>query len=323
MTGRGYRLVLLATLAGVVLGQAQAAAAGTVLIVDSPGLDYVLRYVAGPGETNHVTIEEIPSIGGFYVSDTGAPLIAGRGCSSSFPHFASCHISGDPLHPEFDIELGDLNDVVSTSWYRANVRGGEGDDVITGNYVRDRLFGGPGNDTITGYDGADILFGGPGNDTINGNLGADELAGQAGDDTLTGGPGSDRLLAVGMNLRLTPTALVGQGSDTLRGIEWAELSGGNGNNIINARTWRGRTHIRARGGNDVIVGGIGRDVVSAGVGDDRVAGGAGRDLLAGEAGNDLLFSRDRQPDQVSGGPGLDRAHVDRIDTTRQIEAFPF
>ena len=114
---------------------------------------------------------------------------------------------------------------------------------------------------------------------------------------------------------------MGQGSDTLSGIDLAWLSGGNGNNVINARTWRGRTDIRASGGDDVIVGGSGDDIISAGWGNDRVAGGAGRDLLAGEAGNDLLLSRDRQPDQVGGGPGLDRAHVDRIDTTRLIEVF--
>ena len=169
--------------------------------------------------------------------------------------------------------------------------------------------------------GVDQGWGGAGNDTIIGGSGADELVGQSGDDTLRGGPGFDRLEAVGMNLRLTPTALVGQGSDTLSGIDWVVLSGGNGNNVINARTWRGRTDIRASGGDDVIVGGSGDDTISAGWGNDRIAGGAGRDLLAGEAGNDLLLSRDHQPDQVGGGPGRDRAHVDRVDMTRLVEVF--
>ena len=58
------------------------------------------------------------------------------------------------------------------------------------------------------------------------------LAGDAANDTLCGG----------------------EGSDTLSGIEFADLSGGNGNNVINARTWRGNTHIVARGGNDLVVG---------------------------------------------------------------------
>ena len=153
----------------------------------------------------------------------------------------------------------------------------------------------------------DQAFGGPGNDTISGGPGFDELHGDAGDDILMGGSGRDFLFAVGMNLRLTPTALFGEGSDTLSGIEFADLSGGNGNNVINARTWRGSTHIVARGGNDVIVGGFGRDMISGGSGNDRIAGGAGRDILAGAAGADLLLSRDRQPDRVFGGRGRDRA----------------
>lgn len=63
----------------------------------------------------------------------------------------------------------------------------------------------------------------------------------------------------------------------MSGSESAELYGGSGNNVINARTFHGGTFISAYGGDDVIVGGLGRD----------------------------------------------RARVDRLDTTRQIEAFFF
>lgn len=296
-----------------------------------------LHYTAGPGETNAVVVtiqgEDVR------ISDPGATISVGPGCVLDGADALCLFDFADDFADVF-VDLGDGDDSADLSGIEiATATGGPGNDEILGTSFASFYQGGPGNDRLTGGGGRDTLiggdgddqlllmagvdqgWGGSGNDTIIGGSGADELVGQSGDDTLRGGPGFDRLVAVGRNLRLTPTALLGQGSDTLSGIDWAWLSGGNGENVINARTWRGRTDIRASGGDDVIVGGSGDDIISAGWGNDRVAGGAGSDLLAGEAGNDLLLSRDRQPDRVGGGPGLDRAHVDRIDTTRLIEVF--
>ena len=296
--------------------------------------EQAVHYTAGPGETNAVVVtiqdEDVR------ISDPGATISVGPGCvmdgadALCLDVFATAFVDlgdGDDSADLSGIDIaiatgGPGNDEILGAGFASSYQGGPGNDRLTGGGGADRLIGGDGDDQLLLMAGDfDQGWGGSGNDTIVGGSGADELVGQSGDDTLRGGPGFDRLEAVGRNLRLTPTALVGHGSDTLSGIDLAWLSGGNGNNVINARTWRGRTYIRASGGDDVIVGGSGDDTISAGWGNDRVAGGAGRDLLAGEAGNDLLLSRDHQPDRVGGGPGLDRAHVDRLDTTRLIEVF--
>jgi Ca2+-binding RTX toxin-like protein len=300
--------------------------------------DGLVRYVAAPGETNAVvfTLEDPTHV---RISDPGALISAGPGCVSAGADVV-CDLSSAG-HVAVLVKLGDGHDNADLSITTFNdVWGDEGDDVILGsrrfsNFLR----GGPGNDHLTGgssFDGLqggygdDVLlmqgdqdsgWGGPGNDTINAGQGPDVLRGGSGDDILTGNSGRDTLFADGMNLRLTPTALIGEGNDMLSGIDEAFLFGGNGRNVINARAWRGSTNVLARGGDDVIVGGFGRDLVAGGAGEDRIAGGAGLDLLAGERGDDLLLSRDRQPDQVGGGPGRDSARVDRFDTTRFVEVF--
>ena len=71
----------------------------------------------------------------------------------------------------------------------------------------------------------------------------------------------------------------------------------------------------------MIVGGLGRDLILAGPGNDRVAGGPGRDTLWGSAGADLLLSRDGLRDGVFAGRGQDRARLDRIDRSANIEDF--
>lgn len=69
--------------------------------------------------------------------------------------------------------------------------------------------------------------------------------------------------------------------------------------------------IRGRGGNDILVGSFGAD---------RISGGPGRDSLLGNSGKDLLLAKDRKPDFLSGGPGLDSAEFDRRkDETHSIE----
>jgi RTX calcium-binding nonapeptide repeat (4 copies)/WD40-like Beta Propeller Repeat len=67
----------------------------------------------------------------------------------------------------------------------------------------------------------------------------------------------------------------------------------------------------AAGGDDVVKGGGGRDLLLGGDGADVLAGGAGRDQLWGEGGRDRLHARDGARDEVRGGPGIDRAWVDR------------
>ena len=301
-----------------------------------------MEYLAAPGETNHVviTFEGV----GFRISDPGVPITVGPGCAAAGADVLCGDISDSEA---VSVRLGDGDDSADLSGIDvADVEGGAGNDEIVGARLFNFFLGGPGDDDLTcggsednldgGFGDDQLLLGtaspgfpdqasgGPGNDTIIGGSGGRQIIGGGpGDDILDGGPGRDEVHARGMNLRVTPTALVGEGNDTLNGFELAALFGGTGSNVINARAWRGSTYIDAMSGDDVIVGGFGPDFVDAGAGDDRIAGRAGRDVLLGRHGADVLFTRDLAHDQVNGGPGRDRARVDRLDTTALIEVFFF
>lgn len=82
---------------------------------------------------------------------------------------------------------------------------------------------------------------------------------------------------------------------------------------------RRRDVICGLGGADVLVGGGGDDVLSGGPGNDYLRPGAGRDRALGDSGNDFVGARDGKVDRIYGGPGADRARVDRrLDVTRSV-----
>jgi WD40 repeat protein len=72
-------------------------------------------------------------------------------------------------------------------------------------------------------------------------------------------------------------------------------------------------------GNDVLRGTAGEDLIDGRGGNDVLRGGGGRDVLFGGAGNDRFFTRDGKADRLSGGPGRDRAWVDRRDVVGGVE----
>lgn len=75
-------------------------------------------------------------------------------------------------------------------------------------------------------------------------------------------------------------------------------------------TWR-RDVICGLGGADLLVGLGGDDVLVGGPGPDDLRPGAGRDRVIAGSGNDDVAARDGRADVVLGGPGRDRARVDR------------
>lgn len=78
--------------------------------------------------------------------------------------------------------------------------------------------------------------------------------------------------------------------------------------------------IIAGSGNDVVDGRGGNDVLDGGAGNDTLTGGPGWDFLRGGSGNDRLHAGDGAMDTVYGGPGRDRAWVDRkLDTVANVE----
>jgi Ca2+-binding RTX toxin-like protein len=292
-----------------------------------------VHYVAAPGETNTVVLEYEPS--GLRLSDAGATVAAGSGCVQDGAE-ALCAIGGPA---EMVVALGDGDDVVDLSeTVFAIVSGGAGNDRITGSLGQNRLDGGPGNDTLSGGEFADMLIGGagdddivggqdddsivagPGDDFVRGGLGWDDMSGGPGNNTLNGNSGYDGVYATGdVNFLLKPGLLVGLGRDRLTDVEGALIFGGPGDNVLNARAWKGDASLVGLRGGDVLVGGIGTDYLDGGMGDDRLAGGRGNDELSGGVGNDTFLARDRFGDFLDGTFGVDRAWIDPFDFTVEVE----
>jgi hypothetical protein len=143
--------------------------------------------------------------------------------------------------------------------------------------------------TVVGTEGKDRLVGTAARDVICGLGGNDVIEGRAGNDVVDGGAGKDRLSG-------------GAGNDELNGGDGADrVSGGAGRDTLN--------------------GNSGNDTLRGGNGGDTMAGQSGRDRLYGNKGNDRMVSSGdrRRGDRVNGGPGRDRATVNRGDRTRSVE----
>ena len=137
-----------------------------------------------------------------------------------------------------------------------NVIGGAGNDTLTGDGENNSFTGGPGRDTITGYAGTNTL-----------------VETRDADFTLT-------------NTSLT---IGSEGTDTLSGIEEAHLTGGPGDNMLNASTSSSRCVLDGAGGNDTLRSGSGRDVLIGGPGDDTMSGDGGGDWYRGGPGANTII----------------------------------
>jgi acrosin len=185
--------------------------------------------------------------------------------------------------------------------FSATLIGGGGNDVLTGS---------PGNDNLQGGDGNDVLVGGSGNDTLDGGKDADTVTGGLGNDSLVGGTGvstgteNDVLVETATGtITLTAGGISGAlGTDTYSGFEGASLTGGTGNDSLDASSASVSVTLTGGAGNDTLKGGSGSDVLFGGAGTDSLVGGGGIDcafesanvsytlsstLLAGN-GNDTL-----------------------------------
>jgi hypothetical protein len=113
-----------------------------------------LRVLAAPGEANQLSIGVQPDGSSVYLTDAGAPLSAGPGCTPA-DIGVSCVT---PAGATIDVQAGDLDDSVAVFGQAAALLdGGEGDDLLTG---------GDGDDTLLPGDGADFADGGEGDDTV-------------------------------------------------------------------------------------------------------------------------------------------------------------
>jgi hypothetical protein len=164
-----------------------------------------LRITAASGEYNAVTVAAVP--GGLSVTDAGAPLILGAGCTTGTCLGAS----------RVEADLGDADDWLTLSAdLPADLRGGLGNDSITVTAFGSEstnLDGGDGDDVLTGAGGADVINGGSGNDRLAGGAGDDRIDGGTGGDSADGGDGADSII---LRDSVTDTATCGAGRDTVR-----------------------------------------------------------------------------------------------------------
>jgi Ca2+-binding RTX toxin-like protein len=172
------RFVLAAVVAACAVAPAPAGAAGAQVS------GQVLIYSAGPGEPNDVTVQQL-SGGSHRITDLGATITAGTGCTAAGAHQVTC--SAVPQPPPFptlpivvlNVALGDQDDTARIAGkISAQISGGAGRDLLTGGNANDaliasagageRLRGGAGNDVLDAAQssGAAQLTGGPGNDTL-------------------------------------------------------------------------------------------------------------------------------------------------------------
>jgi Ca2+-binding RTX toxin-like protein len=186
------------------------------------------------------------------------------------------------------------------------IHGDAGDDVLRGQAGRDQIFGDDGDDRAFGGSGSDMLNGGEGNDRLFGQGGTnDSLTGGVGNDMLNGGAGRDWVVAIAdEDFVLNDFQVEGNGTDALVSIERADITGGDGDNRIDATQFSGKTILSGAGGDDTLIGSDQNDTINGGDGNDVIAGNRGRDQLFGDAGNDTInggFGRDT----IRGGAGND------------------
>ncbi|MGF1604719.1 MAG: beta strand repeat-containing protein [Rhodothalassiaceae bacterium] len=238
------------------------------------------------------------------------------------------------IGPDTNILSGFEN--VNGSGFSDDIGGDDGANVLNGAGGDDVLQGFAGADTLSGGDGADTLLGGLDADALDGGLADDFVDGGAGDDTLTGGAGDDVLTGFsgndvldggegidtaafggegsaeigGVFVDLTfGTAMIGDDSDTLSGIENVsgsafadDLGGDDGANMLAGLD--GADTLQGFGGADTLTGGDGADVLLGGFDADILLGGDGADFLDGGSGDDSLIGG-AGDDSFAGGSGID------------------
>ena len=248
------------------------------------------QFTAAPGEENDVTIRVQGTTA--LVHDDGATLTAGRLCTSTGAHDATCDVSGTP-RATYSITLGDAADRLA----------------IDGKLPSDTsIDGGAGDDTLSGGDEDDHLTGGAGSDRMLGGAGSDDF--QAGasvePDVMDGGADFDVVdysaRTTGVRVDLTETtASEGEPgeADTITGVE-------------NARGGSGDDRLLGDDGPNGLSGGPGADMLFGRGGADELAGDEGVDSFHGGAGDDAIDPNDGRAEPVACGSGNDLVAGERV-----------
>lgn len=220
-----------AVLAGLLVPQV--ANATTVSVVGGQ-----LRVQGQPAQANRITISASGTT--YTVTDAGASISAGAGCSGS-PVTCTAVTSG------FVVVAGDAGDEVQVAATAAgSIDGGAGDDELQGGSGADEISGGAGFDELRGGAGPDSFDGGDDRDVVSYadhsgsvRVTVDDVAndGEAGEqddvkssvEDVFGGPGADLIRGSGLPNRLRG----GDGADNLDGASGTDaLEGGDGNDLL-------------------------------------------------------------------------------------------
>ncbi|MFN6384482.1 MAG: peroxidase family protein [Pseudanabaena sp.] len=230
------------------------------------GID-TLTYVTISGVPVGVTVDLANGTASGFTSVANIENVTGNGGADN--------ITGDANNNV--LSGGGNNDIISGGAGNDTINGGIGTDTVveSGDFnfvLTNNQLTGNGTDTLISIEQA-ILTGGSGNNTFN-------VSGFGGTVTINGGDGTDTLIDSGnVNFVLSDTTLTGNGTDTLTSIELATLTGGGGNNTINASGFSGAVTLNGAGGNDTLTGGNGADTLIGGTGNDSVIGGTGNDTI--------------------------------------------
>lgn len=294
-----------------------------------------LRFTAATGEDNSVVVRTVTAEHGIHlilsVTDSGAPLTAGPGCST-YGTSVWCDVP-QPRGPEYILgPFKSATPVPGTRWLGLmTIDLGDGR-----NSFEDARFGaekdssfattvtaGAGDDRIVTGGGADLIDPGSGADFVQSNAGADRVVATVlpdgpdvydlGLDHYPAGVGADEVDYSGRSAPVEWDAkrgLVASEGDTLTGVH--NVVGGSGDDVLRGNE---REDFLVGGpGNDLLVGGSNWDVLEGGDGSDELRGGDDPDTLRGGAGDDTAYGG-REHDAIKCGEGWDQAL--RIEGDRQ------
>lgn len=295
-----------------------------------------LRYTAAAGEENAVVVQTITAEHGLHlvlaVTDSGAPLTAGPGCSI---HGTSvwCDVP-QPRGPETTAgPFKSFTPVPGTRWVGSmTIDLGDGRNSFDGkrfsaeldNSFAMTVVAGAGDDRIATGGGADLIDPGAGSDFVQTNDGQDRVLATAAPDgpdvydlgTDYYNPAKFGADEVDYSRRSAPiewdgaSGLVAGEGDRLNGVE--TVIGGSGDDVLRGNEFE--NFLVGGPGDDLLVGGFNWDVLMGGDGNDELRGGRDPDILLGEGGDDTAYGG-RGHDVVKCGDGWDQAL--RIDRDRR------
>ncbi len=197
----------------------------------------------------------------------------------------------------------------------ATLNGGSGTDRLQLTQDTDFTLA---NSSLTRASGGALTLAGIEDAGLTGGSNANtfDLTGWSGTASLDGLDATNTLVAGQSTLLvLTNSSLTraGAGIILFQSIQFAQLTAGNFDSLIDASAFSGNTRLAAGSngkdtiiggsGNDLIIGGNAEDILFGGPGDDTIYGIGSKDTLDGGPGNDYLDGGNGN-DTLTGGPGI-------------------